>query len=105
MTDRDLQRTQQTEADIKYLDPMVHVRTRPGMYIGGTDIKALHHLIYEVVDNSVDEALAGRCDHIFITLHEDHVVSVADNGGGIPVGLNKELGVSTLEGVMTKIGM
>jgi DNA gyrase subunit B len=105
MTDRDLTTTQQTEKDIIYLDPMEHVRLRPGMYVGGTDSRALHHLIYEVVDNSIDEALAGRCDHIFITLLDDHVVSVADNGGGIPVGLNKELGVSTLEGVMTKIGM
>jgi DNA gyrase subunit B len=97
--------TQYSEEDIKYLDPREHVRLRPGMYVGGTDVRALHHLISEVVDNSVDEALAGRCDHIQITLHEDGSASVADNGAGIPVGMNKELGISTLEGVMTKIGM
>ncbi|KXK19371.1 MAG: DNA gyrase subunit B [Chloroflexi bacterium OLB15] len=106
MVDRELQTTvgQQTEEHIKYLDPMDHVRKRPGMYVGGTDAKALHHLIYEVVDNSVDEALAGRCDHVTITLHDDEYVSVADNGGGIPVGINRETGISTLQLVMTKIG-
>ncbi|MCA9891529.1 MAG: type IIA DNA topoisomerase subunit B [Anaerolineae bacterium] len=94
-----------SEENIKYLDPREHVRLRPGMYVGGTDIRALHHLIYEVVDNSIDEALAGRCDHIKIILHDDGSVAIADNGAGIPVGMNKELGISTLEGVMTKIGM
>ncbi len=96
---------QQTDADIRYLDPMEHVRTRPGMYVGGVDSKALHHLVYEVVDNAIDEALAGRCDHIVVTLHDDNVVSVADNGGGIPVGINQDTGRPTVEGVMTKIGM
>jgi DNA gyrase subunit B len=96
---------QQTAADIRYLDPMEHVRTRPGMYVGGVDAKALHHLVYEVVDNSVDEALAGRCDHIIVTLHKDHFVSVADNGGGIPVEINQDTKRPTVEGVMTKIGM
>ncbi len=106
MVDRELQTTvgQQTEEHIKYLDPMDHVRKRPGMYVGGTDAKALHHLIYEVVDNSIDEALAGRCDHITVTLYDDDYVSVADNGGGIPVGINRETGISTLQLVMTKIG-
>lgn len=94
-----------TEENIKYLDPREHVRLRPGMYVGGTDSRALHHLIYEVVDNSIDEALAGRCDHIHVVLHDDNSVSISDNGAGIPVGMNKELGISTLEGVMTKIGM
>ncbi len=94
-----------TEDNIKYLEPMEHIRLRPGMYVGGTDVRALHHLIYEVVDNSIDEALAGRCDHIMITLMNDNLVSVADNGVGIPVGLNKQMGISTLEGVLTKIGM
>jgi DNA gyrase subunit B len=96
---------QQTDADIVKLDPIEHVRLRPGMYVGGTDIKALHHLVYEVVDNSVDEALAGRCDHIIVTLHDDDIVSVQDNGGGIPVGINKTTGRPTVEGVMTEIGM
>jgi DNA gyrase subunit B len=106
MVDKELRAVnQQTEDHIKYLDPLEHIRTRPGMYVGGTDAKALHHLVYEVVDNSVDEALAGRCDHIIVRLHDDDTVSVEDNGGGIPVGLNRELGVSTLQGVMTKVGM
>ncbi|MBL8164468.1 MAG: DNA topoisomerase IV subunit B, partial [Anaerolineae bacterium] len=95
---------QQTDADIQYLDPMEHVRLRPGMYVGGVDSKALHHLVYEVVDNSIDEALAGRCDHITVTLHDDDIVSVQDNGGGIPVGVNQQTGRPTLEVVMTKIG-
>ncbi len=95
---------QQTDEDIRALDPMEHVRLRPGMYVGGTDSKALHHLVYEVVDNAIDEALAGRCDHIWVTLHNDNVVSVQDNGGGIPVGVNKETGRPTLEVVMTVIG-
>ncbi|MEO8395385.1 MAG: ATP-binding protein, partial [Chloroflexota bacterium] len=92
------------EGDIIKLNPMEHVRLRPGMYVGGTDARALHHLIYEVVDNSIDEALAGRCDHILVTLHDDNIASVADNGVGIPVGIHKTEGVSTLEMVMTQIG-
>jgi DNA gyrase subunit B len=93
-----------TEENIKALKPMEHIRLRPGMYVGGTDIRALHHLIYEVVDNAVDEALAGRCDRVIITLHDDHMVSVADNGVGIPVGVHKEEGISTLQMVMTQVG-
>ncbi len=96
---------QQRDEDIVRLNPMEHVRKRPGMYVGGTDSKALHHLIYEVVDNSIDEALAGRCDHIMITLYDDDIVSVQDNGGGIPVGINPSTGKPTVEGVMTEIGM
>jgi DNA gyrase subunit B len=105
MVDKELRAIgQQTEEHIKYLDPMDHVRKRPGMYVGGTDGKALHHLIYEVVDNSIDEVLAGRCDRVTVTLHENDYVSVEDNGGGIPVGVNRETGLSTLQLVMTKIG-
>lgn len=100
-----LNNSEYTEENIKYLDPREHVRLRPGMYVGGTDARALHHLIYEVVDNSIDEVLAGRCDRVEIVLNDDGSVSVSDNGAGIPVGMNKELGISTLEGVMTKIGM
>ncbi len=96
---------QQRDEDIVRLNPMEHVRKRPGMYVGGTDSKALHHLIYEVVDNSIDEALAGRCDHIVVSLYDDNVVSVQDNGGGIPVGINPSTGKPTVEGVMTEIGM
>src|SRR5579862_5920590 len=92
------------EDTIVKLNPMEHVRHRPGMYVGGTDVRSLHHLIYEVVDNSIDEALAGRGDHIVVTLYEGNVVSVADNGVGIPVGIHKEEGVSTLQMVMTEIG-
>lgn len=93
-----------TEENIKLLNPMEHIRLRPGMYVGGTDARALHHLIYEVVDNAIDEALAGRCDHILVTLHDNNAVSVTDNGVGIPVGLNKKENMSTLELVMTKVG-
>ncbi len=93
-----------TEENIIKLKPMEHIRLRPGMYVGGTDVRALHHLIYEVVDNAIDEALAGRCDAIMITLLDDNYVSVADNGVGIPVGIHKQEGVSTLQMVMTEVG-
>ncbi len=89
---------------IVHLDPMEHVRKRPGMYVGGTDVRALHHLIYEVVDNSIDEALAGRCDHIIVTLIPNNVVSIEDNGAGIPVKKHSQTGRSALEMVMTQIG-
>lgn len=104
MADKASVQASYTEENIIKLDPMAHVRLRPGMYIGGTDVRALHHLIYEVVDNAIDEALAGRCDQITVTLYEDNTVSVADNGVGIPVGIHKTEGVSTLEMVMTQIG-
>ncbi len=105
MTERELALPQQqTEDNIALLDPLEHIRKRPGMYVGGTDSRAIHHLIYEVVDNSIDEALAGRCDYILVILHDDNIVSVQDNGGGIPVGIHKEHAISTLELVMTKVG-
>jgi DNA gyrase subunit B len=109
MTDKEITHPQDVqhvydEDSIQQLNPMEHIRKRPGMYVGGTDIRALHHLIYEVVDNSIDEALAGRCDHIVVALYPDNVVSVTDNGAGIPVGTHKTTGKSTLEMVMTQVG-
>ncbi|MBK9925691.1 MAG: DNA topoisomerase (ATP-hydrolyzing) subunit B [Anaerolineales bacterium] len=95
---------------IQALEGIEHVRKRPGMYVGGTDIKALHHLVYEVVDNAIDEALAGVCTAINITIHEDSSVTIEDNGRGIPVGphpTKKDANgkpMETLDVVMTVIG-
>jgi DNA gyrase subunit B len=87
--------------DIQVLEGLEAVRRRPGMYVGGTDIKALHHLIHEVVDNSIDESLAGACDRIEIIIHPDSSVTVHDNGRGIPVDLHPQLKKPALEVVMT----
>jgi DNA gyrase subunit B len=92
---------QYSAADIQVLEGLEAVRRRPGMYVGGTDVKALHHLVYEVVDNSIDEALAGRCDQIEITIHADSSVTVRDNGWGIPTAPHPEKKISTLELCLT----
>ena len=92
-----------TADQIQVLEGLEAVRRRPGMYIGGTDIKALHHMVYEVVDNSIDEAMQGRCDRIRVVIHKDESVTVEDNGAGIPVDIQKQTGLPAVTVVMTKL--
>src|ERR671939_1065528 len=92
-----------TDKDITVLEGLEPVRLRPGMYIGSTGPRGLHHLVYEVVDNSVDEALAGRNDRVEVTLHPDNSVTVRDHGSGIPVDVMPEQGLPALTVVLTKL--
>ncbi len=102
---KDEQKKNNYSADsIQALEGMEHVRMRPSMYIGDVGVRGLHHLVYEVVDNSIDEAMGGHCDTISVAINEDNSITVRDNGRGIPVDMHKKEGVSALQVVMTKIG-
>ena len=86
---------------IQVLEGLEAVRKRPGMYIGSTSARGLHHLVYEIVDNAVDEALAGFCNTIYITIEKDNVIEVRDNGRGVPIGMNHKAGRPAIELVYT----
>jgi DNA gyrase subunit B len=89
--------------NVQILDEIEAVRLRPGMYIGGTGLDGLHHLLYEIVYNSIDEAMEGHCDHIEVTIHEDNSITVADNGRGVPIDIIPETDITALEAVLTHL--
>lgn len=101
--DKQAEQVEYGAEQIQVLEGLEAVRRRPGMYIGGTGENALHHMVTEVVDNAIDEAMQGRCDTIKITIHKDQSVSVEDNGAGIPVGIQKQTGLPAVTVVMTKL--
>ncbi|MCJ7576553.1 MAG: ATP-binding protein, partial [Dehalococcoidia bacterium] len=96
-------KSEYTAKDIQILDEIEAVRLRPGMYIGGTDRHGLHQILYEIVYNSIDEAMAGCCDHIEVTIHEDNSITVTDNGRGIPTENIPGQDITALEAVFTRL--
>ena len=96
-----MQKSTYNDESITVLEGLEHVRKRPGMYIGGVSVSGLNHLVYEIVDNSIDEALAGYCDTIEVFINKDNSITVRDNGRGIPVGINKKKGIPAVEVVFT----